>query len=154
VGDGPLRPKIQSIIRELGLEENVDLPGFLTFEQLQREYEKADFLLFTGEIAPDGNRDGLPNVIPEAMAQGTLVLSTAVGATTEAIHDQKTGLLLPHGDPEPWVESVVDLQGNPERYDQIVTAAYDWIQDHYRLEKNIPLLLQKFQQAASNPTVP
>ncbi len=146
-GDGPLRADLEKQLQDNDLSDRVCLPGFLPPPQLDSEFQRANFLLFTGEVAPDGNRDGLPNVIPEAMASGAVVLTTDVGATTEAITDRKTGRVLTSGNPETWVEALLDLQNHPESYRALREEAHKWVHRHYRLDQNLPRLLKLLSDA-------
>lgn len=147
VGDGPLRSQLEQSLQVSGLTGRVHLPGFLSPDDLEARFSRATFLLFTGEVGPDGNRDGLPNVIPEAMASGTVVLTTDVGATTEAITDRKTGRVLPSGNPEAWVEALLDLQAQPESYRALREEAHGWVHRHYRLDQNLPPLFKLLKDA-------
>ena len=88
-----MKPLLRQCDR-LGLGDCLTFEGEATFEEIVQAFEWADCFLFTGRIAGSGDRDGLPNVIPEAMAFGVPVLATTVGGVTEAVVDGRTGILL------------------------------------------------------------
>lgn len=87
-GDGPLRPELQSLIRSLGLERQVTLLGFIPEERLPRYYQAADLVLM-----PTLTLEGFGLVTVEAMACGTPVLGTPVGALPEVLSRVDPGLI-------------------------------------------------------------
>jgi glycosyltransferase involved in cell wall biosynthesis len=110
-------------------------------------------LLHTGIIAPSGDRDGLPNVIPEAMAAGVRVVTSPVSATTEAIHHELTGLVAAVDAPLVWVQALRQLSEDDEFAERLRVAARQWVEEHYDAHKNTAKLMQCFQRAMS-PTKP
>ncbi len=84
-GDGPLRAELERLAGRLGVAADVTFTGHLPQHEIWSQLAWADVLLHTGVIAPSGDRDGLPNVIPEAMAIGTLVVTSPTAGTTEAV---------------------------------------------------------------------
>jgi len=89
VGDGPLRPELESQIKSLGIEANVRLAGF----------RRNAFQLFHGvdfSVVPSLS-EGFPNVILESFAAGRPVVATNVGGIPEVVEDSVTGYLVPPG---------------------------------------------------------
>jgi hypothetical protein len=82
---------------------DVTFTGHLPQHEVWDQLEWADVLLHTGVIAPSGDRDGLPNVIPEAMSAGVLVVTSPAAATTEAITQGVTGFVAPVDVTDDWV---------------------------------------------------
>lgn len=97
VGDGPQREELERLINGLGLQGRVHMPGYLTEKQVMATYRHADLFVLTPIIAADGDRDGLPNTIIEAMAAGVPVVATDVGAISEVVIHEQTGLLAQPG---------------------------------------------------------
>ena len=95
VGDGPLRPVLEAAARDTG---SVELAGWLSPEAVARRMAEAWALLVPSVVAPDGDAEGLPSVIPEAMAQACPVIGSAEGGIAEAVEHEKTGLLVPPRD--------------------------------------------------------
>lgn len=110
VGDGPLEKAARARADGLGLSAQVRFLGSLAFADVLEQYGWADVFLFTGTIAKDGDRDGLPNVILEAMATGTPVVATGTGATTEIIRDGHNGVLISDAGAEDWIRALVRLR--------------------------------------------
>ena len=97
VGDGAERDALRSRIAAHGLDERVTLAGTRTHTVLPAEYSAADVVVVPSVVDADGDRDGLPNVVLEAMASGLPVVATDVGAIGGAVIDRRTGLVVPAG---------------------------------------------------------
>ncbi|MFL5286070.1 MAG: glycosyltransferase [Rhodopila sp.] len=95
IGDGPLRPVLDTLAREV---PGVTLTGWLSPEAIQPRLATALSLLVPSVIAEDGDAEGLPSVIPEAMAQACPVIGSDQGGIAEAVQSGVTGLLVPPGD--------------------------------------------------------
>jgi len=94
-GDGPERVKIQNLIRELALTDDVTMTGFIPTELLSRYYGASDFF-----ILPTRRLEGFGLVTPESMACGTPVLGTPVGGTKEILTNFVPQLLFSDTSPE------------------------------------------------------
>lgn len=97
VGDGPLRPALEALARET---TGITLTGWLPPDAVRAHMARAVALLVPSIIARDGDAEGLPSVIPEAMAQACPVIGSGQGGIAEAIRPDATGLLVPPGDAE------------------------------------------------------
>jgi colanic acid/amylovoran biosynthesis glycosyltransferase len=95
VGEGPLRPLLEALAREI---PGVSLTGWLDPDAIQPQLAKAFSLLVPSVVAHDGDAEGLPSVIPEAMAQACPVIGSAQGGIAEAVEHNRTGLLVPPAD--------------------------------------------------------
>ena len=97
-GEGELGDSLAALVRELGLGERVQLPGALTQSEVRALLNGSHVLVAPCVPAADGNVDGLPTVVLEAMACGTPVVATEVTGMPEVVRDGETGILLPPGD--------------------------------------------------------
>jgi len=146
VGDGPLRPDLERLAGHLGVAARVSFTGHLPQHEVWAQLAWADVLLHTGVIAPSGDRDGLPNVIPEAMSIGTLVITSPVAATTEAITDLVTGIVAPVTAPEAWVAALRRLSSDDALAEQLRRAAHRWVAENFDAHRNAERLLRLFEQ--------
>jgi glycosyltransferase involved in cell wall biosynthesis len=97
-GEGPQWAVLQRLVHQLGLEERVCFLGPLTESELAQEYTRADVFALACQELASGDRDGIPNVILEAMAAGLPVVTTTCGGVPEAVIDGTCGLLVPQRD--------------------------------------------------------
>lgn len=98
VGDGPSRGALRALARRLGVADRVELTGTLSREKLDALYRRAWLFVAPCRVLANGRRDGLPNVVVEAMAMGIPCVGAAVGGMDEAILHGRTGLLCPAED--------------------------------------------------------
>src|SRR5262249_42578421 len=113
IGSGRLQADLAGQIRRLGLEGQVQLTGPMPQSEVVKEMQNAAVLAAPCIVANDGDRDGLPNVIQEALALGLPVVSTDVTGIPEVIQHDKTGLRVPQHDPEALAAAIEQLLENP-----------------------------------------
>ena len=99
-GEGPLRSELEAQARELGLGDKVSFPGFVSQAQLREFFYRSHIFLHPSERGADGNQEGVPNSMLEAMASGLPVFATEHGGIPEAIEHGKSGILVREGDHE------------------------------------------------------
>ena len=151
VGDGPLRAELERLAGGLGIAANVTFTGHLPQHEVWNQLAWADVLLHTGVIAPSGDRDGLPNVIPEAMAAGVLVVTSPAAATTEAITQGITGFVVPVTQIADWVSALRRLSHDHAFAEKLRTAARRWVEDNFDAHKNARRLLGHFERTIAAP---
>jgi glycosyltransferase involved in cell wall biosynthesis len=98
VGTGPERDRLAARIDAAGLAGRVVLADPLTHEELPAAYADAHAVVVPSVRDETGDRDGLPNVVLEAMACGRAVIATDEGAISSAVRNHETGLLVPSRD--------------------------------------------------------
>jgi glycosyltransferase involved in cell wall biosynthesis len=99
VGGGPLLGQLQAEAERLGIADRITWHGALPEDRVQQAYRAADLFVLASRIAPDGDRDGLPNVLLEAGAMELAVVASRVAAVPELIEDGVNGRLVPPDDP-------------------------------------------------------
>lgn len=94
VGYGPLENKLREMISSLGLQGKVSLLGKMTQDQLADLYPQANLFALPCLVLENGDRDGIPNVLFEAMVSGVPVVSTDIEGVCELIEHRKNGLIV------------------------------------------------------------
>ncbi len=101
--------------------------GVVPFRRLRDEMRSASLLLYSSRVAPDGDRDGVPNAIVEAMALGLPVAAADAGGVREVVRDGGTGLLVPAGDPAALAAAALRLLSEPPLRARVRTNAADLV---------------------------
>ena len=99
IGAGPLREELTTQARALGLGDVVHFTGAQASAQVVEAYRNADVFVQASVVLRDGDRDGVPNSVLEAMASGLAVVASDVAGIPEVIDDEVTGMLVRSGDP-------------------------------------------------------
>ena len=145
IGDGPLEKELRGWIQAAGLEDRVFLRGRLSQDQVMASLQAADLLFHTGVVAASGDRDGLPNVIPEAMASGTLVVASPVSGVVEAIEDEVTGFLRATDAVDAWVDVCVRLQEDDALCERARAGARRWVEECFDASRNTKRLIEELK---------
>jgi colanic acid/amylovoran biosynthesis glycosyltransferase len=149
IGDGPLRRDLQREIRSAKLQDAITLRGALAPSEIENAYRWSDIFLHIGIIDAQGDRDGLPNVIPEAFAFGLPVISSRTSGATEAVLDEETGLLVDVANPQNLAGAIKRLAADPELRDQLGRNGRIWVEENFLLSRNAELLAAAFREAAA-----
>lgn len=115
VGEGEWEPVIREAIREAGVEEQVRLTGYVSSEALARLYRGADLFVLPAVVDRKGDTEGLGVVLLEAMRQGRPVLASRVGGIPDIVVDERSGWLVPPGDPDALAEAILRAAADPDR---------------------------------------
>ena len=94
VGYGELQSELEMMILDFDLQRHVLLPGRMTQDQLAMLYQQASMFVLPCLVTDQGDRDGIPNVLIEAMASGVPVISTDVSGISELVQHARNGLLV------------------------------------------------------------
>jgi len=114
VGEGRTRDELVALIDELGLGHRVELYGQQPQERVLELYQRATVVALPARVLPGGNRDGIANVLVEAMATGVPVVSTPVGGIPELVRDGENGLLVPPDEPQALAKALQEILNDPD----------------------------------------
>jgi len=131
VGTGPLRDDLQAQIDHLDLRDQVTLLGAMTHDDLVGIYGQATAFALVPQIAENGDRDGIPNVLVEAMAAGLAVVSTSISGIPELIEHGRTGLLVPPNDPQAAAAALERLLHDTDARRNVATAAQRELKERF-----------------------
>jgi colanic acid/amylovoran biosynthesis glycosyltransferase len=149
VGDGHLRAQLERLAGRLGVAESITFTGHVPPHEVWDHLEWADVLVHTGVVAPSGDRDGLPNVIPEAMAAGVPVVTSPVAGATEAVTDGVTGVVAKVEQPTEWVAALRRIAADDAYCETLRSAARAWVEENFDVRANTERLLALLREASS-----
>ena len=127
IGDGEERESILKLVKELGLESVTRWLGTRPHHVVLEHYRAADLFVLGCEVASNGDRDGIPNVLVESMAMGVPVVTTDISAIPELVQDGKTGLLAPAGRPDKLAEAMQRMLTDKPLRNRLTAAARKFV---------------------------
>ncbi len=143
-GAGPCERQIVSLIQELGLEDTVVMRPAVTQEELRHIYQQATLFTLPCQITENNDRDGIPNVLVEAMAVGLPVVSTNISGIPELIEHGVSGLLAPEKDASALADAIAELLSAPALRQELGGAAREKVCRLFDAESNILTLYRLF----------
>ena len=133
-GEGPERPWLEHLIRNLELDEHVRLPGYLSREQLDVCYQMCDLVVLTSRS------EGIPLVLMEAMAHGKTVLAPAITGIPELVKDGETGFLYRARSLEDFTGKIQTICSSRAALPGLRRAARQHVKKYFDREKNLASL--------------
>lgn len=137
VGQGPQYAELRVLIDELNVGDVVVLCGALPHEQVVDKYREASMFVLPCLRSPDGDMDGFPNVLGEAMAMQVPVVSTDLSAIPELLVDGENGLMVPSGNQHALVEAMARLLDDPALRQRLGEQGRRSIIDRFDVEQNV-----------------
>ena len=145
-GEGPLLRELESLARELKIAERVSFTGFLSQKQLREIYYRSHIFLHPSQTGRDGNQEGIPNSMLEAMATGLPVFATEHGGIPEAIEHGVTGVLVPERDEFALVERLLDAVQDPDALSGMAQTGADAVRKRFDLQQQAQRLDEIYLQ--------
>ena len=149
IGNGALRQALEARIGEFALNDRVRLLGAQSHEAVHQAYHRASVFALPCVVTANGDRDGIPNVLLEAMASGVPVVATRVSGIPELIESERDGLLVEPNSPEKLADAIDRLLEHPELGEWLVRAARSKIEAHFSVEDGARQLLDLFRHGGS-----
>ncbi len=140
VGYGEEQAALQARIVGLGLADRVCLVGKLAREQVMARYARAAVYVQPSRVAADGDRDGIPNVLLEAMAMGVPVVSTRVSGIPELVGHRQNGLLVAPDEPRELADAIAELFEHPMLCTELGREARQTVTQTFDNDRNLLLL--------------
>ena len=139
-GDGPERARLEALAGELGCAASVEWLGAVGNDAVRQLLGRADLFALPCREDRNGDRDGIPVALIEAMACGVPVVSGDLPAIRELIRPDDTGVLVDPSSPEPLAAEVGRLADDPARRARLARAARAWVEAEFSLAANVDRL--------------
>lgn len=147
VGEGPERGALEAAIARHGLGDRIELAGARGQAEVQAALREAALFVLPCAVAADGNRDGIPVALMEAMAAGAPVVSTRVSGVPELVGADE-GVLVDERDPAALADALERLLGDAALRDRLAAAARAKIEREFDARAEALRLLAMFREAA------
>lgn len=150
IGDGPLRKRLEALAHALGIAERVSFLGSLAHEEVKQWLRRSHAFVLPSVTARNGDVEGIPVALMEAMAAGLTVVSTNHSGIPELVEDQRTGFLAPERDFETLASRLRFVVEHPERCELISREARRKVEaefDAERLHDEFAGIISRFANA-------
>jgi len=145
-GDGPWRTKLEKMVYKYGLHSQVKILGHVAQNEVKNLMSETQIFLLPSLTSSDGDQEGIPVVLMEAMASGLPVISTYHSGIPELISHNECGFLVPEND----IDSLADMILHVAKLDRkslekIVLSARNKIVNEYNIHKQALKLLNIYK---------
>jgi glycosyltransferase involved in cell wall biosynthesis len=151
VGDGPLLGQLQAEAARLGIADRITWHGALAEDRVLDAYRAADLFVLASRVAPDGDRDGLPNVLLEAGAMELAAVASRAAAVPELIEDGVNGSLVPPDDPAALAAALAALIADPAARLRLGRSARVRVLEQFALTPGIDRLVARLRAELAEP---
>jgi colanic acid/amylovoran biosynthesis glycosyltransferase len=148
IGDGPLRGRLTALARDLGLDGRVRFPGWLDGDRVAAELERMHVLLAPSRTAADGDAEGVPVALMEAMATGMPVVSTRHSGIPELVEDGVSGFLAAESDVNALADGLLRLASAPQAWPDFGRAGRARVEADFNLERLNDRLVERLRDIA------
>ena len=146
VGDGVLRSELLQMIKELGIGKEVRMVGWKTHDEVIGLMRKSHILIAPSITTADGDQEGIPNAIKEAMALGMPVISTTHSGIPELVEHGVEGFLVPEKDVDALADSLMYLTDNQDIWPVFGQKGRKQIETNYNIHKLNDSLVEVYRQ--------
>ncbi len=148
-GSGAQGPRLKFLAWRLGLRNRVSFPGFIAHEKVSELFASADLFVMPCIVDPSsGNRDGIPNVIMEALLHRVPVIATHVSALGEVVIDGETGVIVGPGDVWDLAQAVYHLTQDRDRAIRLAENGRTHVLEQFNPDRNYEKILKLFREHA------
>jgi colanic acid/amylovoran biosynthesis glycosyltransferase len=154
VGDGPLRSELEELTEKLGISSYVEFLGWQEQADVARLMAENDVLLAPSMTGADGDQEGIPVTIMEAMAAGMLIVSTRHSGIPELVEDGRSGLLVPEHDVPALTAALQQLISSGGSWAAMSAAARDAVQEKFEIATLNKKLVRQYEALLENGQPP
>jgi colanic acid/amylovoran biosynthesis glycosyltransferase len=145
IGDGPLRGELERLVRDLKIEAQVEFGGWRDQAAVAQLMAENDVLLAPSVTSSDGDQEGIPVTIMEAMAAGMLVVSTEHSGIPELVEHARSGLLVPERDVMALTGALLRLVRSPDLWPAMCAAAREAVRREFEIATLNDRLVDRYQ---------
>lgn len=146
IGDGPELGSLEKLAKELDVASSVKFHGFLPQMLLREELYRSHLYFHPSETGRDGNEEGVPNALLEAMATGQPVFATRHGGIPEAIRDGEEGMLVDEQDHQGLAHAALAVMANGERYTSLAEKGRAAVEGKFDRNTQLTLLENVYEE--------
>jgi glycosyltransferase involved in cell wall biosynthesis len=154
IGRWDLKDTLAGQANTLGIADRITWHGAQARGEVMAAYGRADLFVLASKITADGDRDGIPNVLMEAMSQGLACVATDVSGIPELIDDGVTGWLAPSADPGALSDIIAGALTDPTARTQIADAGNRHVRTTFGFKTGLTTLLRLFDRAPTSVEAP
>ncbi len=144
VGDGPERKNLEQLVKKLKIEDKVTFNGWAMQADVVSILSKSHIFLLPSRTGSDGNEEGIPNALKEAMATGLISVGTWHAGNAELIQDKVSGFLVAEKNEIELAQAIEHIIEHPESWEAIGRAARKTVKDHFETKRSIQKLEKIF----------
>ena len=142
IGGGTLSGELRNRATRLGIDGRIDWHGRQPQSEVRALLARADLFVLASKIAPDGDRDGLPNVLLEAQSMGVACVATDAAGIPELIIDDETGILVPPADPAALANGILALAADAQRRAEIAAAGARAVRERFDMNAGLDAIAE------------
>jgi colanic acid/amylovoran biosynthesis glycosyltransferase len=149
VGDGPLRARLEAVAADLGIAGRVNFLGWRTPEEVRELLANAHILIAPSVTSADGDMEGIPVSIMEAMAQGMPVITTRHSGIPELVETGKSGLVVSERNTDELAQAVDHMISSPHKWEAMGSSGRKCVEGHFNqsaLNDQLVETLRSFSQ--------
>jgi glycosyltransferase involved in cell wall biosynthesis len=145
VGNGELRAALEARVAREGLGDRVELRGALAHQEIPAVLRASTAMVLPSVTSRDGQMEGIPVALMEAMATGVPVIATRLSGIPELVRDGETGLLVPERDPAALAAAMERLAADPALGVRLAGAARSVVRERFDRHRNVARLAALFE---------
>ena len=144
VGDGPERKSLEQLAKKLKIEDKIVFHGWATQAEVVSILNRSHIFLLPSRTGSDGNEEGIPNALKEAMATGLISVGTWHAGNSELIQDKVSGFLVAEKNEIELAQAIEHIIEHPELWESIGRAARKTVKDQFETKRSIEKLEKIF----------
>jgi colanic acid/amylovoran biosynthesis glycosyltransferase len=149
IGGGELLGELERLVDRLGLGGRVRFLGARREDEVIEHLDASDLFVLPSIISQDGQMEGLPNVLIEALACGLPVVTTRLSGIPELVEDGVIGALAEPGDPESLRAALQRVLDDPEAAQRWAQAGRARVEEEFDIQRSSSVLASLFRASAS-----